>query len=344
MRSSISWSSIAIVRTQLPSPRERATAPSRPAARPARGEPAPAAELRNVTKRFGAVTALDDVSLEARPGEVLAVLGPNGAGKTTAISCMLGLLQPTHGSARLFGGSPRAASARMRVGAMLQISGVPETLTVREHLSSFAVYYPAPLSVEQAIEMADLESVANRQYGKLSGGQKQRLHFALAMIGDPDLLFLDEPTTGLDVESRRDFWRQVRSFIGDGRTVVLTTHYLEEADALADRIVLLDEGRLIAEGTPAEIKARTAGKVVRAVTSLDPARLAALPGVNRVELVGAATELLTTDAEETVRELLAADRGLTGLEVTGASLEEAFLAITGGRHEAAAAYTEGVPA
>jgi len=302
------------------------------------------AQLERVTKRYGPVMALDAVTLRVRAGEVVAVLGPNGAGKTTAVSTLLGLLRPDEGAASLFGTSPDDVAAKVRVGAMLQISGVPPTLTVREHLESFAAYYPRPLRVDDAIAIAGLEQVARRPYGKLSGGQKQRLHFALAMIGDPDLLFLDEPTTGLDVESRRDFWRQVRSFIGDGRTVVLTTHYLEEADALADRIVLLDEGRLIAEGTPAEIKARTAGKVVRAVTSLDPARLAALPGVNRVELVGAATELLTTDAEETVRELLAADRGLTGLEVTGASLEEAFLAITGGRHEAAAAYTEGVPA
>ena len=316
----------------LPSPRERATAPSRPAARPARGEPAPAAELRNVTKRFGAVTALDDVSLEARPGEVLAVLGPNGAGKTTAISCMLGLLQPTHGSARLFGGSPRAASARMRVGAMLQISGVPETLTVREHLSSFAVYYPAPLGVDAALDLAGLTAVADRQYGKLSGGQKQRLHFALAMIGDPDLLFLDEPTTGLDVASRRAFWSQVRGFLGGPsttqRTVVLTTHYLEEADALADRVVVIDKGRVLVEGTPAEIKRRAAGRRVRLVTALPLERVRAIPGVSQAERAGAATTLLTSDAEAVVKELMRLDPSLTDLEVTGAGLEEAFLALT----------------
>lgn len=169
----------------------------------------PHAELVNATKRFGSVVALDNVSLQARRGEVVAVLGPNGAGKTTAISCMLGLLKTTQGTARLFGGSPHDAPARMRTGTMLQISGVPDTLSVREHLTSFRTYYPAPLTVKQAIDLAGLTDVADRMYGKLSGGQKQRLHFALAMIGNPDLLFLDEPTTGLDVTSRREFWAQI---------------------------------------------------------------------------------------------------------------------------------------
>ncbi|HEX7039967.1 MAG TPA: ABC transporter ATP-binding protein [Trueperaceae bacterium] len=288
------------------------------------------AQLERVTKRYGDVLALDEVTLRVRAGEVLAVLGPNGAGKTTAVSTLLGLLRPDEGAVSLFGTSPNDVSAKVRVGAMLQISGVPPTLTVREHVTAFAAYYPAPLAVDDAIALAGLGEVANRQYGKLSGGQKQRLHFALAMVGDPDLLFLDEPTTGLDVESRRDFWRQVRSFSAEGRTVVLTTHYLEEADALADRIVLLDHGRVIAEGSPAEIKARTGGKVVKAVTRLAPERLADLPGVSRVERVGTATELYTGSAEATVRALLAADDGLHGLEVKGATLEEAFLNITGG--------------
>ena len=301
------------------------------------------AQLEGVTKRYGDVLALDEVTLRVRPGEVLALLGPNGAGKTTAVSTLLGLLRPDSGAASLFGTSPDDVAAKVRVGAMLQISGVPPTLTVREHVASFAAYYPSPLPVDRALELAGLSDVANRQYGKLSGGQKQRVHFALAMVGDPDLLFLDEPTTGLDVESRRDFWRQVRQFIGDGRTVILTTHYLEEADALADRIVLLDQGRTIAEGTPAEIKARTAGKVVSAVTRLPLERLALLPGVTRVERVGVAVNLHTSHAEATVRALLAADDGLHGLEVKGATLEEAFLSITGGARDAVA-FTEGVQA
>ena len=289
----------------------------------------PHAELVGVTKRFGDVVALDNVSLQARPGEVLAVLGPNGAGKTTAISTMLGLMKPSEGSARLFGGSTRDAESRMRVGAMLQISGVPETLTVREHLSSFATYYPAPMSVAQAIELANLTEVADRMYGKLSGGQKQRLHFALAMIGNPDLLFLDEPTTGLDVASRREFWSEIRGFLGGKRTVILTTHYLEEADALADRVVVIDRGRVVVEGTPAEIKQRAAGRRVRAVTSLNLEQVSSLPGVAQAQRIGAATSILTSEAENVVRQLLRLDEGLTDLEVTGAGLEEAFLALTG---------------
>lgn len=289
----------------------------------------PHAELVGVTKRFGDVVALNNVSLQAHPGEVLAVLGPNGAGKTTAISTMLGLMKPSEGSARLFGGSTRHAESRMRVGAMLQISGVPETLTVREHLSSFATYYPAPMSVAQAIELANLMEVADRMYGKLSGGQKQRLHFALAMIGNPDLLFLDEPTTGLDVASRREFWSEIRGFLGGRRTVVLTTHYLEEADALADRVVVIDKGRIVVEGTPAEIKQRAAGRRVRAVTTLNLQQVSSLPGVAQAERIGAATSILTSEAESVVRQLLLLDEHLTDLEVTGAGLEEAFLALTG---------------
>src|SRR5690554_1901743 len=288
----------------------------------------PRAELINVTTRFGDVVALNDVSIQARPGEVLAVLGPNGAGKTTAISTMLGLMQPTEGTARLFGGSNRQAGARMRVGAMLQISGVPETLTVREHLTSFASYYPAPMQVGQAVELANLSEVADRQYGKLSGGQKQRLHFALAMIGNPDLLFLDEPTTGLDVASRREFWTEIRGFLEGQRTVVLTTHYLEEADALADRMVLIDKGRIVAEGTPAEIKRRAAARRVRAVTRLSLEQVRALPGVAQAQRIGAATNVLTSEAEGVVRQLLQLDESLSDLEVTGAGLEEAFLALT----------------
>ena len=195
---------------------------------------------------------------------------------------------------------------------------------------------PTPgMRVGEAIELANLSEVADRQYGKLSGGQKQRLHFALAMIGDPDLLFLDEPTTGLDVASRRAFWLQVRDFLGAQgsreRTVVLTTHYLEEADALADRVVVIDRGRVLAEGSPAEIKRRAAGSRVRAVTALSLEQVRAIGGVSHVERAGAATTLLTGSAEAVVAELLRLDPSLTDLEVTGAGLEEAFLALTDDR-------------
>lgn len=286
------------------------------------------AELSGVTKRFGDVVALDNVDLQVRAGEVLAILGPNGSGKTTAVSLLLGLMRPTAGTATLFGSHPTDMAAKVRVGAVLQISGVPATLTVREHLASFRVYYPNPLPIDEVIAKASLTEVADRQYGKLSGGQKQRLHFAIAMIGNPDLLFLDEPTTGLDVEARRAFWLQVRQFLAGGRTVVLTTHYLEEADALADRIVLLDHGRVLAEGTPASIKARTAGRRIRAVTRLGEATLKSLPGVVRVERIGAAVELLSTSAEETTRALLMKDLVVSDIEVTGVGLEDAFLSYT----------------
>lgn len=297
---------------------------------PATDPTEPVAELVEATKRYGAVTALDRVSLRAMPGEVLAVLGPNGAGKTTAVSLMLGLARPTSGRARLFGADPRSAGSRMRIGTMLQVSGVPATLTVREHLTAFATYYPAPLGVDEAIAIAGLEGVANRLYGKLSGGQQQRLHFALAIVGDPDALFLDEPTTGLDAASRRAFWNHVREYLGGRRSVILTTHYLEEADALADKVVVLDQGKVVAYGTPTEVKARAAGRKVRAVTRLSTAEASALAGVRSVERSGAVTTMLSTDSDATVRALLAADPRMSGLEVTGAGLEEAFLSLTSG--------------
>ena len=286
------------------------------------------AELTNVSKTYGEVQALRNVSFSVRAGEVVAVLGPNGAGKTTAVSLLLGLLRPTAGAARLFGADPQATETRTRVGAMLQISGVPETVKVREHIELFSSYYPKPLSLKETLQAADLVGLENRLYGKLSGGQKQRLHLALALCGDPDLLFLDEPTTGLDVETRRSLWEQVRGFIASGRTVVLTTHYLEEADALADRIIVINKGELIAEGTPAEIKSRTAGRRIRCVTRVSPDEVRGLAGVTSVTLEGAALEILATEAEPVVLALLQRDPGLRDLEVSGAGLEDAFLALT----------------
>ncbi len=294
------------------------------------------ASLARVSKRYGKVQALKEVSLEVRAGEIVAVLGPNGAGKTTAVSLMLGLLAPTRGTVRLFGGDPRAASSRTRVGAMLQISGVPETLRVREHLELFSSYYPQPLALEEVVRVAGLTGLERRAYGALSGGQKRRLHFALALCGDPDLLFLDEPTAGLDAAARRAFWKQIRDFVGRGKTAVLTTHYLEEADALADRIVVISGGELIAAGTPAAIKAGTAGRRVRCVTRLRRDEVAGLPGVSAAAHDGAALTLLVAEAEPVVRELLRRDPDLRGLEVSDASLEEAFFALTETREKVSA--------
>jgi ABC-2 type transport system ATP-binding protein len=291
-----------------------------------------AAELCGAIKKYGTVTALAGVDLAIRAGEVVAVLGPNGAGKTTAVQLLLGLIRPGAGTARLFGRDPRDADARMRVGAMLQVSKVPETLKVREHIHLISSYYPHPLPAAEVIAAAGLEGLEERLFGKLSGGQRQRVLFALALCGDPDLLFLDEPTVGLDVEARRSFWEQIRQRTGAGRSVLLTTHYLEEADALADRVVLLDRGRIAAEGTPAEIKARVLGKRIRCRTRLTLAELAALPGVRDARRLAASTEdteILAAEAEPVVREILARDPQVSGLDVRGAGLEEAFLALTG---------------
>ena len=298
----------------------------------------PAAELRRAVKRYGAVTALDGIDFSVRPGEVVALLGPNGAGKTTAVHLLLGLVRASEGEALLFGHDPRRPEARMRTGAMLQVSKVPETLKVREHVNLISSYYPRPLPAREVMAAAGLEGLEDRLFGKLSGGQKQRVLFALALCGDPDLLFLDEPTVGLDVESRRAFWTVIEEKASQGRSVLLTTHYLEEADALADRIVLINKGRIAAEGTPAEIKARAAGRKVRCVTSLSLEEIEALPGVRSARRDGELTELFAAEAERAVRELLNRDPRLSGLEVRGADLEEAFLTVmNSGVHEEVAA-------
>jgi ABC-2 type transport system ATP-binding protein len=288
----------------------------------------PVAELRGVTKRYGAVAALDRVDLALAPGEVTALLGPNGAGKTTTVRLMLGLVKPSAGTALLFGGDPLAAKNRRRTGVMLQVSKVPETLKVVEHIHLFSSYYPNPMSIDEVVEIAGLTGIENRKFGELSGGQRQRVLFALAICGNPSLLFLDEPTVGLDVESRRSFWAQIRGLAGRGCSILLTTHYLEEADALADRVVVIANGSIIADGTSAEIKARAAGKQVRCRTRLSGAELASLPGVKSVRRDGDVTFMLTGEPERAVRELHARDAALSDLEITGAKLEEAFLALT----------------
>ena len=297
----------------------------------------PVAELRRAVKRYGAVTALAGIDFEVRPGEVVALLGPNGAGKTTAVQLLLGLARPNAGEARLFGVEPRRAEARMRTGAMLQISKVPETLKVREHIHLISSYYPHPLPEREVMAAAGLEGIEGRLFGKLSGGQRQRVLFALALCGNPDLLFLDEPTVGLDVEARRGLWTVIAEKARQGRSVLLTTHYLEEADTLADRIVMIGRGRVIAEGTPAEIKSRVVGRKIRCRTNLPLAEIAALPGVRDVRRRDELTEVFAAEAERTVFELLSRDPSLSALEVRGADLEEAFLTLTNSDPEEVAA-------
>ena len=288
----------------------------------------PVAKLHSVTKRYGPVTALNNFSMTLHAGEVVALLGRNGAGKTTAVRLLLGLIGADSGSVRVLGRDPRDADARTRIGAMLQVSRVPEMLRVREHIDLFRSYYPHPLSTEEVIRMARLESVANQMFGKLSGGQKQRALFGLALCGNPDLIFLDEPTVGMDIESRRALWDQVRALSAAGKTVLLTTHYLEEADILASRIVVINKGTLLCEGTPAEIKHRVSGRRIRCITKLDPEFLQTLPSVSEVQQDREAVVILAEHPERVVREMLLRDESLHGLEISAAALEDAFLALT----------------
>jgi ABC-2 type transport system ATP-binding protein len=286
------------------------------------------ARLANVSKNYGEVRALRNVDLDVHAGEVVAVLGPNGAGKTTAVKLLLGLAAANWGRVSVFGGDPRNPANRMRTGAMLQVGRVPETLQVREHIDLFSSYYPNPLPKAEVLQAAGLQGLDKRPFGELSGGQKQRLLFALAICGNPDLLFLDEPTVGLDVEARRVLWDEIRRLVECGKTVLLTTHYLQEADALANRIIVIDQGAIIAEGTPTDIKSRTAGRQIRCCSSLPIAAICSIPGALEVRSDRDAFVIRASDAERVVRELLIRDPYLSGLEVTSAGLEEAFLALT----------------
>jgi len=286
------------------------------------------AQTRCLTKTYGSVTALRNVEMELREGELLALLGPNGAGKTTLVRMLLGLASPDSGRVTVFGADPREEAMRYRVGAMLQVARVPETLKVREHIDLFSSYYPNPLPVAEILRIAGLEELKDRRFGELSGGQRQRVLFAISICGDPDLLFLDEPTVGLDVEARRLMWTQIRALVARGKTVLLTTHYLNEADALADRILVLQHGSIVAEGTPAEIKARAIGRQVRFSSQLPIEEIRGIAGVLSVRADRQKYELQVQAAEPVVRELLKRDSWLSDLEVTSAGLEEAFLALT----------------
>jgi ABC-2 type transport system ATP-binding protein len=286
------------------------------------------ASLRGVTKKFGQQIALDRLSLELRRGEVVALLGPNGAGKTTAVRLLLGLSRATSGEVRIFGGDPRDRASRMRLGAMLQVGRMPETLRVREHLQLFRGYYAQPRPLDELLAVAGLQGLEEKLFRTLSGGQKQRMLFALALCGNPDLICLDEPTLGMDVEARRAMWEQVRKLAAAGKTILLTTHYLEEADALASRIVVIQKGRVIAEGTPAELKATDSSRAIRCITSLLPEWISALPGVISVEREGDAMLVRTATPEAVLRTMLQEDATLSGLEVRAARLDDAFLALT----------------
>ena len=286
-----------------------------------------AAQLIDATKKYGPVEALRGVSLDIELGEIVAMLGPNGAGKTTSISLLLGLRKPTSGQALLFGLDPNDLNARSRVGVMLQESGIPEMLKVREIVDLFRSYYPKPMARDRAIAMAGLQEKANALVKQLSGGQRQRLYFALAVCGDPEVLFLDEPTVGMDVEGRRSFIERIAEFANLGRTVVLTTHYLEEADQLARRVIVIDRGIVIADASPQEIKSKVAGKRVRFTAAVTDKDLDGLP-ITTTTISDHHVQLLTNQPENVLRELFRRGIEMSDLEVSGADLEDAFISLT----------------
>ena len=286
------------------------------------------ARLSGVKKRFGETVALDGLDLEVRPGELLAVLGPNGAGKTTAIGLMLGLQEPDAGEARLFGRSPHDLAARRGVGVMMQEVALPDALRVRELIQMTSAYYPDPRPLAETIALAGVEKIAERPYIKLSGGQKRQAQFALAICGRPRLLFLDEPTTGLDINARETMWATLRNVVANGTSIVLTTHYIEEAQALATRVVVMAKGRQVAAGTVSEMRALVSRKRIECVTSLPLAKIQAWPEVSVATRDGTTTAITTAEAEAVTRRLLGGDPKLADLEVRRAGLSEAFAELT----------------
>lgn len=286
------------------------------------------AALHGVRKRYGKQLALDGVDLEVRRGELLAMLGPNGAGKSTSVSLMLGLIRPDAGRVELFGHDPQDIEARRRIGVMLQSANLPPTLRVGELLRLTASYYPNPRTVAESAHMAGVADLLARPYRKLSGGQQRRVQFALALCGRPDLLFLDEPTVGMDIEARQKLWAAMRALVAGGCSVVLTTHYLEEAEALAQRVVVLGRGRVLSEGSVDDLRARVAMARIRCVSDLDAIAVAGWQQVNSAVREDGRLVITTAHAENVLRRLLDADPMLGELEVRRAGLAEAFTELT----------------
>ena len=290
----------------------------------------PAVRIAGVTKDFGSVHAVRGIDLTLDQGEIVAFLGPNGAGKTTTIDMVLGLTHPTTGAVEVLGHQPRQAIARGLVSAVMQTGGLLKDLTVRETVQYTASLFADTAPVEQVLQTAGIESIADRKVGKCSGGEQQRLRFAMALLSDPALLLLDEPTTGMDVEGRRNFWSAIRADAERGRTVLFATHYLEEADQYADRIVLISHGRIVADGTGSQIKALAAGRTVRAtLPGADAEALSAMAGVESVDVRGETVFVHAKDTDEVARYLLT-QTSAHDLEITTRGLEDAFLSLTGG--------------
>lgn len=286
------------------------------------------AHLSGACKAYGPVQALAGVDLAVRPGEVLALLGANGAGKSTAISILLGLIAADAGAARLFEQPPQSLPARRGIGVMLQTAALPEANTVAELVGAVRAAYPQPMAQAECLKMAGLVGIERRRYGRLSGGQQRRVQFALAVCGNPRLLFLDEPTTGLDIEARQALWASIRALRAGGAGVLLTTHYLEEAEALADRVVVIDKGRIIAEGSVDAIRAQVSRQRIRCRSGLDIAQLRTWPGVRSVQREGEGIVIEVEDAVPILRRLLSERVDVSELEVTRAGLADAFLAMT----------------
>lgn len=289
-----------------------------------------AVDLQHLTKRYGQVTAVRDLSLQIEPGEIVAFLGPNGAGKTTTIDMLLGLARPDEGSVKVYGQTPADAIARGDVAAVMQTGGLLKDFTVGETVRFTGSLFAHTRPASECMERAGIAHIADRLVGKCSGGEQQRLRFAMALLSDPRLLILDEPTTGMDVEGRRDFWSAIRADASKGRTVLFATHYLDEADAYADRIVLIRQGQIVADGTTAEIKALATGRTVRAfLPGASVHSLQALGGVTHVEQRGESVIVQCTDSDTVARYLLT-ETSARDLEITSQNLEEAFVALTGG--------------
>ena len=288
----------------------------------------PAIELRGIHKRFGHVEAVRGIDLRVASGEIVAFLGPNGAGKTSTIDVILGLSQPNEGSVSVYGMEPRQAISRGLISAVMQTGGLLKDLTVGETLQYTASLFVNAQPVADVMKRAGITELTDRRVGKCSGGEQQRLRFAMALLSDPELLILDEPTTGMDVEGRRGFWTSIRQDAELGRTVLFATHYLEEADSYADRIVLIRRGQIVADGTSAEIKALAAGRTVRAtLPGADEAKLHDLPGVDRVEIRGDSVLIHASDSDAVARYLLTSTPA-KDLEITTRALEDAFIALT----------------
>jgi len=286
------------------------------------------AELTGVSKRFGKIVALDGLDLRIRSGELFALLGQNGAGKTTAISLLLGLQQPDDGAAFLFGRSPLDIEARREIGVMMQEAALVSELRVREQIELVASYYPDPMMPAAAMQLTHTESLAERPYGKLSGGQKRQVQFALAICGRPRLLFLDEPTVGLDIQSRELMWSTLRRLVSDGVSIVLTTHYLEEAEALADRVAVLAKGRVIASGTVNEMRALVVRKQISCSSSLSVERIRTWKEVQNVRRDHKGLQITAGNVEAVVRQLLDEDEDLQDLEIHRAGLAQTFTELT----------------